>query len=165
MPVIILQALKHWRWIGVGLLMLALAGQTWRLDRKQLKIERLEHAAENALSAMQRGVAANKHLEKVLKELAHAVDDEHKGHAADAMAAGRRYADTHRVPKACPIRASAPAEDRSAGVPERVPADSLVAVHDADVQACSAATAYAVDAFKWASGIEDLQESGLPSIY
>jgi hypothetical protein len=152
--------------LAVIIALVGISGLLWcRLDH--VKDERDAARSEIAAmgTAMNKAVAASKRIEKASKELANAADNEHALARGNAMAAADRYISTHRVREACPVRASTSPESGGASLPERVPTGGLVVVTDADVRACSAATAYAIDSYRWAAGIEALQESELPAIY
>lgn len=83
----------------------------------------------------------------------------HDQDLARSVAAGRSFADSHRISasrlrptsdRSTPGSAPAAAERGSAGVHEGLPADSIVAVDGPDVQACTTAVTWAVGAYNWA---------------
>lgn len=88
------------------------------------------------------------------KEQANEADADHAAAVADARTDADRYIAAHRVP-ACPSGAargtSAATSGGSTGVPVSVPAGSIVG--DADVRACSGAAAFALEAHRWAVGL------------
>ncbi|MBA4353566.1 MAG: hypothetical protein C0409_02630 [Novosphingobium sp.] len=85
-------------------------------------------------------------------------DASHDQDLSRALAAGRGFADSHRIApgrmwtsrdRSAPGQAPAAAESGSAGLHEGLPADTLVAVSDPDVQACTTAVTWAVGAYNW----------------
>lgn len=83
----------------------------------------------------------------------------HDQDLARAMAAGRSFADSHRIAagelrtsgdRSTPGQALAAPDRGGAGLHESLPADTFVAVSDPDVQACTTAVTWAVGAYNWA---------------
>jgi len=80
-------------------------------------------------------------------------DSAYQTQLVDARSAADRYGATHRLqpPTVASGSGSAPAaaEGYSTGVPASMPADAVM-VSNGDVQACSDATTYALNAHNWA---------------
>lgn len=140
---------------------LCLAGWLWRGKQTALA-ERDAARAETAqvIKAGQQALAAQIKLHDETKAAyaakAKDADREHEIELAAASDRTERFIAGNGVRKACGSRASvasAPAEDRSAGLHEEVPADSVV-VSAADVRTCTAATSYAVSAWKWGQSLK-----------
>lgn len=97
-------------------------------------------------------------VEQRYRELAERASNDHENANLRASDAADRYIASNRVQCPSDRRAASPAiaaaEDHGASVFADVPADPFVAVSESDVRACSAAAAYAVSAFEWASGLE-----------
>jgi len=142
-------------------LALCLSGWLWR-GKQSAIAERDAARAETAqaINAGQQALAAQIKLHDETKAAyAAAAKDADNAHEIELAAASdrtERYISSHGVRQACGSRASvasAPAEDRSAGLHEEVPADSVV-VSAADVRTCTAATSYAVSAWKWGQSLK-----------
>lgn len=87
-------------------------------------------------------------------------DQNHDNDLARTLAAGRAYADQHRIAadgvrpesdRGAPGQAIAPAQSDGTGLPADLPANRFVAISDPDLQACTRATTYAVGAHNWAA--------------
>jgi hypothetical protein len=108
-------------------------------------------------TAQAKAQAAHDAQEQRYKDLANAADKDHASALADAGAATDRYAATHRMQPAnaaCPARATpAPAQDRDTDVPASVPASGFVVISEPDLQACTGATVYAVEAHNHEMGL------------
>ena len=114
------------------------------------------HAQDEAATLQ---AAVNEDEERRTADNAQRSDIAHAQDLERAAAAGRDYADRHRIAagglrppgdRGASGQAAAAAASGGAGLPEGVPADSFVAVADPDLQACTAAVTYAVDAHNWA---------------
>lgn len=127
------------------------------------KAQRLQHTIDEFDKAQKEAgrlaQAALEAKEREYRNLAERIDDEHERAESAAMGAADRFIAANRVRTACdrstPGATVASPEGGGARVPESVPTDSLVGVTDADVRACSAATAYAVKAHDWAVTLAD----------
>jgi hypothetical protein len=160
-----------WRWLWdkpyrAIILALCLACVfLWRSDAahvRQRDAARTEIVTMKA--AMNKALAASRKLEQAGKELARAVDVQHERSLESGMAAAADYIKRNRVPKACAVRASTPAEGDGARVPESLPSVGVV-VSEEDVRACTGAMSYAISAHEWAVTHQDLQDNGMPGIY
>lgn len=143
-------------------LCLALAVMWWRADT--ISEQRDEARATIAEMEAAQVVAERAHLaakakaEADYRNLAQRIDtDAQQAHVA-AMDAASRYIAANRV--RCPAvggpsggTAPAPA-DRDTGVHPELSRDSLVAVADDDVRACSAWVSYGISAREWALELE-----------
>lgn len=148
-----------------------------------LKLE--NHRLTGKLAQCQQGKALIVAAVKEADALAEAArEDEERRSAANAQrseashdqdqtraaAATGRYLAAHRIAAggvrsetngSAGRKASATAEDGSAGVSAEVPADPLVAVSSPDLQICTAAVTYAVAAHNWAATINS-EKTGNP---
>ena len=139
----------------IAALALALAGVTlWgSLERSgRLAALAARDACQQASQAAKQAQDQLRAKERAeVKENAAHADQEHAAARPRVLAANDAYAGAHRVraesDRSAPVAVSSP---DSAGVRESVPADSLVAVSEADLQACSLATEYAVSLREWA---------------
>jgi hypothetical protein len=156
--------LKNWQAVvgGVGMLALAILLGVTRLDRDQWRaaarkgdatIAQFTAAQKEAETAFRNAITAT---EREYKDHADDADQNHAAELVDARSAADRYIATHRVP-ACHSggasgSADASAEGGGSAVPASVPANAVMVTPD-DVQACSAAAKYAIDAHNWAVGL------------
>jgi len=138
-----------------------LAMLAWHFDARavaEAEGRRQDHAAyvdaQAAAAAIAR--AAITHQQAVYQAQAQETEHEYEQKVADAHAAADRYVADHRVGglRTGPAQgASSPAVAASTtggpGVPPGVPADAVV-VSAGDVQACTSAVTYAVQAHNWA---------------
>lgn len=168
----ILWLLSNWKWLlgaaATGVLAVLLGFTT--IDRNQWRaaarksdsaLAKVGPAQEAARIAAQ---AAHDAQEQRYKDHADVGDTHHTDIAANAATATDRFRIDNRVcPASNPGAASkAPASPGggSASVPASVPASGLVAVSDADVQACAGAVAYSIAAHDWAAGLNLPQDAG-----
>ena len=144
---------------AVSLALLIVLGITYIDARHWRKVadQRAATIAQFAVAQKQAEAAARRALadqEARYKEHAHEADTQHTDELARAQSDADRYLASHRVP-ACPGSASRPAVATSSGsgasVPASVPSGAVVA--DADVQACTGAATYALDAREGALGL------------
>jgi hypothetical protein len=158
--------LSRWKWglALAGLLAFTGLGAAALHYRAALRIERAGRAADRAsyvaaqAEATRLSAEAIHHQEAVYRMKAAQQDTAHEADLSAARAAGAAYADAHRLrgqalggaPGPAP---AAPAPD-PAGLREGLPAAGVV-VSDADVQACSEVTAYALSLREWAVGVAD----------
>lgn len=121
----------------------------------------LAQAEAEALQA-----AANEDEERRTAANAQRSDLDHADNVMRAAAASRDYADRNRIAaggvrgqsdRGAPGQGFAAAESGGAGIHEDLPADPIVGVSGADLQACTAAVTWAVGAFNWAQTLP-LQE-------
>lgn len=149
-----LRLLPVWRWIKANPLLclcavLALWGAWERSGRLKALDQRNECRAASQTAAAQTKTMREQERRQYEEKARHA-DQEHNEALADARAAADAYIRSHRVR---PSGYQRPAEPISqAGVaaePSPVPSAGFVAVSDADVQACTAATVYAVTAHNY----------------
>lgn len=134
-------------------LLVASAWLWWANGRKADTIADLRAEITAMKAAQDEAEAKAMAAEARYKTNAERAEHDHDIALADARAAADRYISGHRVRiPACPSGGTAPRD--SAPVPEAVPADTLVAVSDGDVQACTSAVTYAVSAFQWAQTLE-----------
>lgn len=99
-------------------------------------------------------VAAREATETRYRNLANAIDKEHASKLADAGTRTDAYIRLHQVRGCSPGKAIASAQGNNPGIPSEVPAGSLVALTDSDVQACAGAVTYAMDARNWALSLK-----------
>lgn len=149
--VVALLCISAWLWTGWnGALADLNACTTGREADRKAYADAQKEAAAKALAA--KAAAERRYL-----SLAEKADDDLEQARADAMDAAERYIAAHRVrPESAGGSPGGPAaapESGVAGIPAGMPPDGFVAVSDADVRACSAATAYAVMAHNWAKGL------------
>ena len=115
-----------------------------KADRAAVALAQTEaaHLAQRALEA----------AEARYKDKANAADDKAALAVSAARAATADYAGRMRVkaPSCASSAAVAASQSDGARVPETVPADTLVAVSDADLQACGVNTATLLQAREWA---------------
>ena len=141
--------------LAVALLGLTLASWHYRsayhAERALRQADRAAYGQAQAEAALiaKRALDAT---EARYRSKANDADREHQTRLVDARSATDAYLGRMRTKAAsCPASgAVASAEGGGAGVPANVPADSFVAISDSDVQACAAATIYAIEAHNWA---------------
>lgn len=164
--------LRHWKLGIFGLLALFAALQTWRLDSAQgnlaeckagRKADRQSYTDAQA-EAKRKAEAARLAEEARYRRQAEEADNAHEAQLADARDDAERYIAANRVrPEAAGRSPGGPGTGPESGaprVPEGLPPDGLVAVTEADVRACTAATIYAFNAHRWANGLNaDSKES------
>ena len=159
----LLPLLARWKW-GLGIagalafLGLALAAKHYRhayhaeiARRKAQESQYVAAQSEAALIAKRALDAA----ESRYRSKADEADKSYRASLADARSAADRYIAGHRVRGtfAGPASAApAAASDRGPGVPSGLPADAVV-VSAGDVQACTDAVTYGVQAHEWALGL------------
>lgn len=148
---------KRWRWLILALpLALALGVQTWRVRTIEQKlivaratIAQMQLASEQARAAQ---VALNEQTKAKYEAAAKEADHEHAMQLDKALAAGERYALSHRVRwnESVASGADPRAKGESAGLPESAPAEAfMVAVSKSDFDKCSALYPYAAGAYEW----------------
>ncbi|CAB4120780.1 hypothetical protein UFOVP5_17 [uncultured Caudovirales phage] len=145
---------RYWSHIGlaVALALLAVAWMGWRAEKALRQADRASYAQAQADAALiaKRALDA---VEARYRRNAENADQTYTKELADARSSADRYIATHRVrvPSVAGNASGtvASASGGSAGVSDTVPA-SAVMVSDGDVQACTAAAAYAVKAHEWA---------------
>ena len=158
-------ALRHWKPILGGLLVAALlmamllTRSTLADAKSDLVKERAAHAETIASYKLAQEVATVKaerqqrEIEDRYRRNADEAEDLHAAALASATDAAEQYIARNRVrPQAaqCPSSGTAPAaSDQRPGVPEGVPAASVMVTAD-DVRACTGAVVYADEARKWA---------------
>lgn len=134
----------------------------WKHEGEIAKIERLEGEIkaliDGQIEAERLQQAVNDAKEQAYTDIAERIDDAQIDAQGAVLSAADQYIAANRVrPQADRCASggpSGPSEGGGAGVPAEVPADTLVAISDADVRTCSAAAAYAVGAHNWALEIE-----------
>lgn len=148
---------KRWRWLILALpLALALGVQTWRVRTIEQKlivaratIAQMQLASEQARAAQ---VALNEQTKAKYEAAAKEADHEHAMQLDKAIAAGERYALSHRVRwnESVASGADPRAKGEGAGLPESAPAEAfMVAVSKSDFDKCSALYPYAAGAYEW----------------
>lgn len=148
---------KRWRWLILALpLALALGVQTWRVRTIEQKlivaratIAQMQLASEQARAAQ---VALNEQTKAKYEAAAKEADHEHAMQLDKALAAGERYALSHRVRwnESVASGADPRAKGEGAGLPESAPAEAfMVAVSKSDFDKCSALYPYAAGAYEW----------------
>lgn len=148
---------KRWRWLILALpLALALGVQTWRLStcKQSLQVARatiaqMQLASEQARAAQ---LALNEQTKAKYEAAAKEADHEHATQLDKALAAGERYALSHRVRwnESVASGADSRAKGEGAGLPESAPAEAfMVAVSKSDFDKCSALYPYAAGAYEW----------------
>ena len=160
-----LALLRHWKLGLLALLACTATVQTWRLDNAQdslaecktgRKADRKSYTDAQA-EAKRKAEAARLAEEARYRRQAEEADDAHKAQLADARSDAERYIAANRVrPQAAGRPPGGPGASPESGdprVPESVPPHGLVAVTEADVRACTAATVYAHRAREWALGL------------
>jgi hypothetical protein len=124
--------------------------------RKARETDRKAYSKAQA-DALAKALAAKAAQEKRYRELAERTDHEHAESLADARAAADRFIARNRLPAplgSAAERTPSPAESSNPGLPAGVPGDTdLVAVRGVDVQRCTAAVIYALEAHKWANSL------------
>jgi hypothetical protein len=149
---------RHWKLILGAVVVLGLS-VALTLTRGTLEREKAAHAKTKADYAFAQEVATVKaerqrrDLEDRYRRNADEAEDLHAAALASATDAAEQYIARNRVrPQAaqCPSSGTAPAaSDQRPGVPEGVPAASVMVTAD-DVRACTGAVVYADEARKWA---------------
>lgn len=148
---------KRWRWLILAApLLIALGIQTLRLNstradllEKQAIISNMKLASEQARAAQ---VALNEQTTAKYEAAAKEADHEHAMQLDKALAAGERYALSHRVRwnESVASGADTRAKGEGAGIPESAPAEAfMVAVSKSDFDKCSALYPYAAGAYEW----------------
>lgn len=114
---------------------------------------------EAQVEAARLALAAKAATEARYKAHAQEIQDAYETKLASVSDAARAFIDRNRVRVASVAGSSSGSAsatgDRNPGVSESLPTGGLVAVSDADVLACSDATAYAIAARDWALGLEN----------
>lgn len=152
---IALLAVQTARLEGLKIWPISIEGALPKLQRYELAFKDIERTTRETTAKWREAIRAK---EQQYRNLAQEADHDAEQAHSDALAAADRYIASHRF--VCPRdqggvdRPAANPGGGNPGVPASLPADSLVAISDADVRACSAATAYAVEAHNWAVGIE-----------
>jgi hypothetical protein len=154
----------RWKW-GLslaGLLAFVGLGAAALHYRGALRTERAGRAADRAsyvaaqAEATRLSAEAIHHQEAVYQMKAAQQDTAHETELAQARAAGAAYADAHRVrgqtAGGAPGNPAPGAQSGDPGLRESLPAAGVV-VSDADVQACSEVTAYALSLRDWAISV------------
>lgn len=156
MPVMILQALKYWKWVGVGLLLAFSGVQSWRADHWKGKTLLGQETARRVNDAAKRLIAANERFSKASKENARETDKQD----TDTRIVWRER--VMRIPSAGGQCAAA--KDR---VPEGVdgPSGDTVRIKRSSMLTCADNTSRLLSAHNWAVKLEELQEAELPAIY
>ena len=150
----LLGVVGRYPWQSACIALLALSAGLWRgnVSKERLivymKAERVKilDAQDQARAAQ---LAVNKAAEDKSRQIAKDSDNAHAIELADARTAADRYIAANRVrPDGAyrPGPAIATAQGDNPGVPDGLPAAGFVVVSDSDVQACTAATSYAVAA-------------------
>ncbi len=139
---------------------LALAAKHYRhAYHAEKALRKADHAAYVMAQAEASRIAkaALDHAEARYKEKARAADEKTVLAVAAADAATADYARRMRIKTpACGTSAAvAEAKSGSARVPESLPTDTLVAVSDADLQACAVNTATLLQAREWALSLAE----------
>ena len=148
---------KRWRWLILALpLALALGVQSCRLkgaegklDKARATIAQMQLASEQARAAQ---LALNEQTKAKYEAAAKEADHEHAMQLDKALAAGERYALSHRVRwnESVASGADPRAKGEGAGLPERARAEAfMVAVSKSDFDKCSALYPYAAGAYEW----------------
>lgn len=148
---------KRWRWLLLTApLAIALGVQSWRLStcKQSLQVARatiaqMQLASEQARAAQ---VALNEQTKAKYEAAAKEADHEHAMQLDKALAAGERYALSHRVRwnESVASGADPRAKGEGAGLPESGPAEAfMVAVSKSDFDKCSALYPYAAGAYEW----------------
>ena len=148
---------KRWRWLILAApLAIALGVQSWRLStcKQSLQVARatiaqMQLASEQARAAQ---VALNEQTKAKYEAAAKEADHEHAMQLDKALAAGERYALSHRVRwnESVASGADPRAKGEGAGLPESAPAEAfMVAVSKSDFDKCSALYPYAAGAYEW----------------
>jgi hypothetical protein len=157
--VLALLAVQTIRLEGLKIWPISIEGALPKIERYERTFAEIERTTRETTAKWK---AAIERTEQNYRNLAQEADHHAEQARSDALAAADRYITDHRF--VCPRnqsgidRAAASPASVDPGVPASVPADSFVAVSDADVRACSAATAYAVAAHDWAAGLGGASE-------
>lgn len=149
-------SITHQILVGIiALFAVLLAVQTVRLEGFKVwpvsiegwkpKAERLERDLANVkqaqILAAQKALQVKIQAEQKYRDIAKRAEDHEKEIRHDALDAAERYIAAHRLRPQATYGASSgtspTSEDRGAGVYPDMPPDTLVAVSDADVRACS----------------------------
>ena len=140
--------------IGICIALALLSALLWRGRDNALAELATFKAAQKEATA--KAIAARKAEEKRLASHAERIDREHKTELANAMDAADAYIRANRVRCEAGTASGtiAATPDRDTGVSEGMPATGVL-VSEGDVQACSAATAYALKAREWALGLNE----------
>lgn len=150
---------------GAAVVLLALGFLHYR---SAYHAERALRAADKAAyvsaqeQARQKAEQARVATEQHYQMLADQKDKDYATEIADARAAADAYIASHRVqPQAAQgasSRSTAAASGSDSGVREGLPTDGVV-VSEADVQACTGATAYAVKLREWALSLSEVSSN------
>ena len=163
----LLPILARWKaglgiFAGLAFLGLALAVNHYRHAYHAEKALRATDKANYMAAQAEAALIAQRALQATeAKYAAHAREQDHAYEVAlaDARSAADRYIATHRVHVAAPAQSApsgtpASAEGGSASVPAGVPSDAVM-VSAGDVQACTDAYIYALNARDWALKLND----------
>lgn len=160
----LLPILMRWRLglgIAGGLAVFGLFVASWHYrhayhaEIARRKAQEAQYIAAQAI-ATQKAQAALVAVETAYRTKANEADQTYRAGLADARAAADRYIASHRVrpgAQSAAGRTASAAEDHGPGVPASVSSGALVAVSDSDVQACTDAVTYAVQAHDWAASL------------
>jgi len=164
MPEMLIPLLSRWKWglALAGLLAFTGLGAAALHYRGALRAERTGRAADRAsyvaaqAEATRLSAEAIHHQEAVYQMKAAQQDTAHETELAQARAAGAAYADAHRVrgqtADSAPGNPAPGTQSSDPAFRESLPAAGVV-VSEADVQACSEVTAYALSLRDWALGL------------
>lgn len=161
MPVAILletvvMAWKRWRWVIPLLPVLALGVQTWRLDRAQDRLDKCAADKAAILAASDANMKAVTDQRNRAEAASTAIAKDSQDAYTQGLEAGRagalRYGAANRAAGRMHeggLRGSETAaapKGAGAAVPDALPAAGVV-VSEADLQACTDATTYAIEAY------------------
>lgn len=150
--------LPVWRFVKSNPMLVALAlCALWGLYQRH-EANKWHNRALACQTASQAAAAQTKAMReaeaKAYQEKAIHADQEHAAALADARAATADYIRTHRVRPSGGVSAPvAIGQAEDTRQPEAVPSDSFVSVSESDLQACTAATVYAVTAHDYLMSI------------
>jgi hypothetical protein len=158
--------LTRWRFglsIAAALAVLGLVGalshyrHAYHAEKALRQADRAAYTAAQSIAA-ERAQHALDATEAAYRSKANEADQSFKLQMADVRGAADRYIAAHRVRGQAvggsPGGSVASSSGGGASVPDAVPADSNVAISDADLQACTAVTAYGIAAHNWAAGLK-----------
>jgi len=160
----LLPILARWKWglsIAGALAVFGLIAASWHYRHAYHAEKALRKADRAAYAAAQSEatIIAKRALDATearYKRNADNADQAFQSKLADARRSVDQYVLTHRVHGtfAGPASAAlAAASDHGPGVPASLPGGPFVAVSDSDVQACTDAVTYGVQAHEWALGL------------
>jgi hypothetical protein len=141
--------------------LVAVSLMAWHFDARavaNVEMIRAQAAAFKQAQATATQIAQTtlQHKQAAYQVKAMETNSAYRAQLVDAKSAADRYSATHRVqPQAVPSgrrSALAAAQGRSTSVPAIMPADAVV-VSSGDLQACTDATTYALNAHSWATAI------------